>query len=102
MPWMIEGEWLGYRRNQDRVVHRTFGHDKKFADRVMALGYGIRFSDGTTLRLYVKAYRGRPKAETINGYTSLIKDCAYAGVDSVDALYAKRKEDQSLTTKGQP
>lgn len=93
MAYMIEGEWSGYRSEQQHVVHRTFGHKKEFAERVKKIGYGIRFTDGTLLILRVKEYSHKPKSlPEIRGYASLIEDCAYAGVDSVDALYAKRKQ----------
>ena len=85
--YMIEGIWIGYRSSQDHVVHRTYHRksDKKFVERVKALGHSITFTDGTSLRLTVSEVTHKTGRE-IHGYDSLIRDCAYAGVNSVAAL----------------
>lgn len=88
--WMIEGEWIGYRSSQDRVVHRHYTDRRKEAEGIEALGYGIRFTDGTTLALSVKPHSGRKVKPVINGYSSLIADCRFYKVSSVDGLEAER------------
>lgn len=92
MPFMIEGEWRGYRSSQDHVVHRTFTSNRKWAERVKAIGYGIEFSDGTMLILRVTEFKGRRKSNwrEIHGYDALISDCARYGVHSVIAVNAAR------------
>lgn len=92
MSYMIEGKWIGYRSSQDHVVHRTYGHSKKFADKVLAIGYGIRFTDGTTLELNVVERRRPKKYNEIHGYDDLIRDCADLGVSSVSEVIAGRRK----------
>lgn len=85
--FMIEGEWTGYRSSQQRVVHREYVPKKRagFVEKVKAIGYAIYFSDGTALMIHVSEV-ARKALPVINGYTDLIRKCAYAGVDSVDKL----------------
>lgn len=89
MAFMIEGEWSGYSSSQQRICHRTY-HGKKFAELVKAIGYAIRFTDGTLLILNVKEVPRR-KNDEIHGYDELISKCAYRGVNSVAALYEKKE-----------
>lgn len=98
MSYMIEGRWRGYTSSQDCVVHRTYGHSKKFAAMVEALGYAIYFTDGTALLLTVAKRRAPKKYNTVNGYGDLIRRCAYAGVNSVSQLYEfeERLREKSL------
>lgn len=90
MRYVIEGEWLGYRSSQDHIVHREVA-SLKYAQRVMQIGYAITFTDGTSLRLTVRPANPREKVKPINGYGSLIRDCAWYGVNSVDGLTKIRK-----------
>lgn len=95
--YIIEGEWLGYRSSQDKIVHRTvhsaaFKKLRAWAERTHAITY----SDGTQLRLTVRDCKPRERVQVISGYTRLIQDCAYYDVDTVDALCGienKRREE---------
>ena len=100
MTYMIEGTWIGYRPGQDRIVHREYSSNAKFVERVRAIGYGIRYTDGTTLILSVTEAPRRGRKPAINGYTSLIRDCASLGVNSVVALAEARKA--ATLTPGEP
>lgn len=95
MPWMIEGEWSGYTSAQRRVCHRHYTTSRKEVESILAIGYAIRFGDGTCLVLDVKEVKGRKKLPVIDGYGDLIRDCRMAGVGSVDALIKARKEGKS-------
>jgi hypothetical protein len=88
---MIEGEWTGYRSSQQRVAHRHYTASKKEAESVESIGYGITYTDGTTLILRVVEVKGRKKLPVIDSYRSLINDCRLAGVSSVQALIDRRE-----------
>ncbi len=92
MPtFLIEGQWSGYRSSQQRIVHREYTTNKKLADAVSAM-HAIRYTDGTCLYLTV-TNKGRGKRlPEINGYGSLIRKCAHAGVNSVEALNKQEKQ----------
>jgi hypothetical protein len=90
--FVIEGEWIGYRPSQDHVVHRSVHpHNltrlKQWAENVHA----ITFTDGTSLRITVRDCKFREKVQQIHGYDSLIEECFFHGVNSVEALAALRK-----------
>jgi hypothetical protein len=90
--FVIEGEWLGYRSSQDRIVHRTVhpGSFKKlraWAEKT----YGITYTDGTRLALSVRDCKPRERVAEIHGYTSLIQDCAHYDVTSVNGLIAAKE-----------
>lgn len=89
--FVIEGEWTGYRSSQQRVVHRTVhsGAMKKLRSWAEKT-YGIRYTDGTMLLLRVRDCKPRERVQVIRGYDSLISDCHYYDVDSVDGLQAAR------------
>ena len=87
---MVTGTWLGYTSKQDRVVHRTFV-SKKFAEKVAKVCPVITFTDGTRLHLTISGARPSAKRKVIHGYDDLIKDCAFFGVDNVEALYKARE-----------
>ncbi len=91
MTYMIEGEWSGYTSAQRRVCHRHYTTNKKEVASIEAIGHAIRFMDGTCLVLDIKEVKGRKRLPVINGYNSLIQDCRWAGVNSVDALAEARK-----------
>lgn len=82
----VEGEWSGYTSAQCRVVHRMYCSDK-FAEKIKALGYGIRFTDGTYLILRITKVPRRGK-DVIRSYDDLIYKCINAGVNSVAELYS--------------
>lgn len=91
--FIIEGEWSGYHSGQQRVVHRTvhkpaFKKLRAWAEKV----HGIRYTDGTMLYLKVRDCKPRERVQQINGYVSLIAECALYGVGSVDELQASRSE----------
>ena len=85
--FVIEGEWTGYHSGQRRVVHRTV-HDgaykilRAWAEKTHA----IRYTDGTCLVLSVRDAKPRERVKPINGYTSLILNCAHHDVSSVNDL----------------
>lgn len=85
--FIIEGEWTGYSSGQRRIVHRTVhqGNCRKlraWAEKT----HGITYTDGTQLLLTVHDCKPRERVQTLNGYGSLIVDCAYYGVSSVEEL----------------
>ena len=87
--YIIEGTWSGYTSTQTRVVHRTV-HPvsakrlRAWAEKAKA----IHYTDGTALFLTVRDCKPRERVKQINGYGSLINDCAHYDVVSVDALDA--------------
>jgi hypothetical protein len=83
--YMIEGEWTGYTRNQQRVVHREYTQDAKFAIAVQRIGW-ITYTDGTGLRLSVTEHKGRKVLPPNNGYGSLIRQCVDAKTGQVADL----------------
>lgn len=89
---MIEGEWSGYTSQQKRIVHREYLPKSRaeFAEKVRAMSC-IIFTDGTCLDLTVREV-SRKDLKPINGYPDLIRDCAYAGVSSVQALQCWRND----------
>ncbi len=85
--FVIEGEWLGYRSSQDRIVHRTVHKAAYKALRAWAeKTHAIVYTDGTRLRLSVRDCKPREKVQEIHGYDSLISACCRHDVSSVDAL----------------
>lgn len=85
--FIIEGEWLGYRSSQDRIVHRQVypGYRKQlraWAEKT----YAITYTDGTRLRLSVRDCEPREKVKEIKGYTSLIEACAQHDKTRVEDL----------------
>lgn len=90
--YVVEGEWSGYRSDQQRVVHREVvkGSRKRFLKWVGET-YSIRYTDGTCLYLSVREAKPREKVQQVKGYTSLIEDCFFHRVASVDALETARK-----------
>lgn len=92
--YIIEGTWSGYRSWQERLVHKDVTTDKKLADAV-AKAHSIVYTDGTCLVLRVRtAKKGERVTDLRKSYTSLIRDCARAGVWSVAELQKARKEVQ--------
>lgn len=90
--FLLEAKWLGYSSSQDRVCHREITTDAKLADWV-GKNYGITFTDGTTLELYVRPLaKGERVADQKSSYKTLIRDCAYYNVTSVSALTAARNK----------
>ncbi len=91
MTWMIEGSWSGHR--DGRITHRHFTTSRREATSAKDLGYGIRYTDGTTLILTVTQcppYKRR--LPVINAYNTLIADCRHYGVNSVDDLIKARAQ----------
>ena len=86
MRYILTGEWSGYRSGQRRVCHRTIVKDVESYKNLNS----IRFSDGTSLDLTIRKCKPRERVQEIHGYDSLIMKCICAGVDSVDALYARK------------
>lgn len=85
--FIIEGEWSGYTSSQQRIVHRTVYPGSHKALRAWAVAaHAIRFTDGTQLRLTVRDMKPREKVQKIDGYTSLIAECAHHNVTSVMEL----------------
>lgn len=98
--FIIEGEWSGYQSSQQRVVHRTV-HVAALSKRLRAWAdktHAIRYTDGTALFISVRDCKPRERVAENHGYTSLIADCSYYDVDSVQALIdakARAKEGSS-------
>ena len=89
--YMIEGEWTGYSSSQRRVAHRHYTNLPKEIEWVEKT-YGIRYTDGTMLLLTATPVTGRKRLPVIDGYGSLIGDCRFYGVNSVDGLVAAREK----------
>lgn len=103
--FIIEGEWSGYTSSQQRVVHRTvhstaFKRLRAWAEKAHA----IHYTNGTALFLRVRDCKPRERVQQIHGYDSLIQDCYFYNVVSVDALAAAknaRKADAALNAARQ-
>ena len=89
--FVIEGEWSGYRSDQQRVVHRTVhaGSEKRLREWCEA-HHGILYTDGTMLYLSVRDCKPRERVQEKHGYDSLIRDCVDQNVTSVAALGVPR------------
>lgn len=73
--FLLEGEWLGYRSSQDKIVHREVITDAKLAAWAMKT-YGITYTDGTTLRLTCRPTEPRERVTPVDhGYSDLIRKC---------------------------
>lgn len=84
--YILEGEWSGYNSGQRRIVHRQIIH--KPADLSC-----IRYSDGTTLNISIRAANPRERVTELHGYTSLVRDAlrlnkAYVTVDELSKKQA--------------
>ena len=91
--FIIEGEWSGYRSDPRRIVHRTVHPATSKKLRAWAeKDRSILYTDGTLLYLRVRYCKPRERIEEIHGYDSLIRDCQFYDVDSVNALQAKLRE----------
>lgn len=89
--FIIEGEWSGYTSRQQRVVHRQVYPSSRKSLRAWAeKTHAIHHTDGTALFISVRDCKPRERVQEIKGYTSLIEDCAFYGVVSVDALQAAK------------
>lgn len=76
--FVIEGEWSGYTRSQQKVAHRQVyeGGRKKlraWAEQI----YSLPFSDGTSLVITVRDCLPRERVDEIRGYTKFIEDAFY-------------------------
>ena len=88
--FIIEGTWSGYVSSQSRVVHRQVYPGARKKLRAWAEStYGISYTDGTALHLSVRDCKPRERVKEVRGYSSLIEDCAYHGVNAVAALPAR-------------
>jgi hypothetical protein len=97
--FVIEGTWVGYRRQQDRVVHRTVHTaDEKKLRAWAESTHAIRYSDGTSLLIAVRDCKPRERVQQQNSYGRLIRDCAYYNVTSVDALEAAERAARTAAT----
>lgn len=88
--YVIEGLWRGYTSSQDHVVHREVTTSQAKVNWVKST-FCIRYNDGTTLELSVRPCKPREKIQEKRGYTSLINDCFYKNVSSVQELIDLRK-----------
>ena len=91
--YVLEGIWRGYRSSMDRPVHREIVQpsQKKFLEWLRNT-FCIHYPDGTTLELHLRPAKPREKVKEINGYRTLIMDCFYHNVSSVDELQGIAKE----------
>jgi hypothetical protein len=91
--YVIQGEWSGPRNpagNYTRIQHREVTTNQKLID-FCGRTHGIRYDDGTMLYLSCRPCQPREVVKEILGYSSLIRECAAKGVDSVAALYELEK-----------
>lgn len=85
--FVIEGEWSGYTSAQQRVVHRqVYPAGRKRLRAWAERTHAIHYSDGTSLILSVRDCKPRERVKEVRGYSSLIEDCAYHDVSSVNDL----------------
>lgn len=89
--FIIEGEWSGYRSSQQHVAHRSVhpGSFKKlraWAEKTHAITY----TDGTQLWITVRDCKPRERVVQKLGYKSLIEECAFYDVNSVQAVIDKK------------
>jgi len=85
--FIIEGEWSGYHSGQRKIVHRTVHKANRKRLKAWAENSGyIRYTDGTTLSISIRDAQPREKVKEIHGYDSLINDCVYHNVTSVNDL----------------
>ena len=89
--YYLEGTWSGYTSAQRKVCHRTVISANQ-AEKYSKIT-SILFTDGTSLDLVLCPLKKGERATDIkNSYTTLINDCIYYGVDSVEELnIAKEK-----------
>jgi len=86
--YVIEGTWSGYVGSQQKVVHRQVYPAQRKQLRAWAeKTHAIRYTDGTCLFLTVRDCKPRERVAEIRGYSTLIEDCAFRDVDSVEALH---------------
>lgn len=80
-----------------RDCHREVTRDRSLILFLKGV-HGIRFTDGTMLYLSARQMdKGERAKKPINGYTTLIRDCARYGVSSVDALIAAQEMAKQIT-----
>jgi hypothetical protein len=97
--FVIEGEWSGYRSSQRQVAHRmVYSAARKKLRAWAEKNHAIRYTDGTCLYITVRDCKPRERVQEIRGYESLIEDCAFYDVSSVDALGDARAERRALAT----
>ena len=82
--FVLEGEWSGYQKSQQRVVHRTVTTRPQKYEKLES----IQFDDGTYLRLSMRPCKPREKVVEIHGYDKLIdkaidQDCGFVTVASL-------------------
>lgn len=88
--YLIEGTWGGYTSSQSHICHKEVITDKKLAKWCQE-NYAIVFTDGTSLTLSCRELnKGERVKDQKIGYKSLIRDCAYYNVNSVDALMRQK------------
>jgi hypothetical protein len=87
LQYMIEGEWTGYRSEQQRIVHRHFTTDAEEARKIEEMR-AIHYTDGTQLLLTVTKLInvGDATPKAMDGYGLLIQKCLAAGVNEVAKL----------------
>ena len=88
--WILEGRWSGYTSSQSRIAHREVISGLPKLRAAIEAAHGIRYTDGTMLILSVRDAKPRERVQAINGYNSLIRDCAHYGVWSVAKLQAAK------------
>lgn len=80
---ILTGEWSGYNSGQRRICHTEYSRNDH--SRGMALKQ-IVFTDGTTLRVEIRAYTIKQilewKMRRINGYDELIREARGAMVET--------------------
>lgn len=95
--FVIEGIWSGYVSSQSRVVHREVTRDASRAEWARKAGC-IIYTDGTRLFLDVRDAKPRERVREVRGYSDLIDDCVFYGVNTVAALTKAR----ATPARGQP
>ena len=98
--YIIRGTWSGYRPEQRLLCHVEITTDEALVDFVRRVAR-IRFTDETYLELTAEKIGAQATAISERPtYNRLIHQCCLFGVDTVEALEAKRKEVQNGPTNG--
>lgn len=87
--YLLEGEWSGYVSSQRKVVQREV-ITRKFME-MMGSHRSITYTDGTSLILSIRPCKPGERVSEINQYGSLIRDCVYADIWTVQGLVDARK-----------
>lgn len=87
---VVEGKWSGYKKGQEKIVHRLVTDDPDKYSHLTA----IQFGDASTLDITVRAIARGEELKELDGYSRMIEDAVKLGVPyvTVEEISAKRKK----------